>query len=61
MRFLGNFDEFTREQARRAREIGLTDAVVQRLRTRDDTRTPSKLALLAAIRRRSQDDDAPVW
>ncbi|MEN2987799.1 hypothetical protein WG926_05750 [Tistrella sp. BH-R2-4] len=61
MRDWGDLETFGREQARRAREIGLTDAVVQRLRTRDDTRTPSKLVLLAAIRRRSQDDDAPVW
>ncbi|KYO51582.1 hypothetical protein PJ900_05490 [Tistrella mobilis] len=61
MRFLGKYDDFTREQARRAREIGLTDDVVQRLRTRDETRTPSKLILLAAIRERSQDEDAPVW
>jgi hypothetical protein len=61
MRFLGRYDDFIRAQARRAREIGLTDDVVQRLRTRDETRTPSKLILLAAIRERSQDEDAPVW
>lgn len=61
MRFLGRYDDFIRAQARRAREIGLTDDVVQRLRTLDEIRAPSKLILLAEIQECSQDEDAPVW